>query len=122
MNIRPLIRVLRRFPHSLPAHGLSEPGLNFLSLSWCLQLHKIICNSMRKAGWHMGPPAGVPNDIIAQLNAVIGKVVNTPEVKTSFNRQGLDLQTNTPEEFAAFIRGELAQNAKLIRLSGAKTE
>lgn len=67
-------------------------------------------------------PTGVPRDIVKPLHAVIGKVVNTPEVKTSFNRQGLDLQTNTPEEFAAFIRGELAQNAKLIRLSGAKTE
>jgi tripartite-type tricarboxylate transporter receptor subunit TctC len=44
------------------------------------------------------------------------------EMKTALNKQGLDPQTNTPEQFAAFIRREIAQNAKLIKLFGAKTE
>jgi tripartite-type tricarboxylate transporter receptor subunit TctC len=67
-------------------------------------------------------PAGVPRDIIARLHAVIGKVVDTPEMKASFNKQGLEPQPGTPEQFAAFIRGEIAQNAKVIRFSGTKTE
>lgn len=67
-------------------------------------------------------PAGVPRDIITRLNAVIGKVVNIPEIKASLGKQGLDPQPNTPEQFAAFIRGEIAQNAKVIKFSGAKTE
>ncbi len=67
-------------------------------------------------------PAGVPQDIIARINAVIGKVVNTAEMMESLNRQGLEPQTNTPEQFAAFIHGELAKNARLIKLIGVKAE
>ena len=67
-------------------------------------------------------PTGVPKDTIARLNAVIGKVVNSPEIKSLLIKQGLEPRTSTPEEFAAFIRTQLAQNAKLIRLSGAKID
>ena len=67
-------------------------------------------------------PAAVPKDIIAQLNAVIGKIVNTPEMREAFSQQGLEPQTGTPEQFAALIRGEIAQNARLIKLAGVKPE
>ena len=67
-------------------------------------------------------PAGVPKDIIARLNAAIGKVVNTPEMTESLFKQGLEPQTNTPEQFAALLRNELAQNVKLIELAGVKAE
>ncbi len=67
-------------------------------------------------------PAGVPKDIIAQLHAVIGRIVNTPEMKEAFNKQGAEPQTNTPEQFAALIRNELAQNAGLVKLAGLKVE
>ena len=76
-----------------------------------------------RSGWYgVLAPAGVPKDVIARLNAAIVKVVNAPEMKESLNKQGLDPLTNTPEQFAAFIKNEIAQNAKLIKLSGAKTE
>lgn len=67
-------------------------------------------------------PAGVPKDIIARLNTEIGKVVNAPETKESFYKQGLEPQTNTPEQFAALIHAEIAQNAKLVKLAGVKRE
>ena len=67
-------------------------------------------------------PTGTPREIITRLLAVIGKAVNTPEMKTALNKQDLDPQTNTPEQFAAFVRSEIAQNARLIKLSIAKTE
>jgi hypothetical protein len=37
-------------------------------------------------------------------------------------KQGLEVQTNTPEEFAAFIRTERAQNARLVKFAGIKIE
>jgi tripartite-type tricarboxylate transporter receptor subunit TctC len=67
-------------------------------------------------------PAGVPKDIVARLNAVIAKAVNTPEMKESLARQGFEPQTGTPEAFAALIRGEIATNKKLIKLAGIKAE
>jgi tripartite-type tricarboxylate transporter receptor subunit TctC len=38
------------------------------------------------------------------------------------SKQGLDVQTNTPEQFAAMIRREIDQNTKLIRAAGIKPE
>jgi tripartite-type tricarboxylate transporter receptor subunit TctC len=67
-------------------------------------------------------PAGVPRDIIAKLNAALVKGVNTTEMKETFMRQGLEAQTNSPEQFAAFIAAHLEQNAKLIRAIGMKAE
>ncbi|MBI4190611.1 MAG: tripartite tricarboxylate transporter substrate binding protein [Betaproteobacteria bacterium] len=65
-------------------------------------------------------PAGVPKDILAQLNAAISKVVNIPEMKEFIKKQGQEPQTNSPEQFAAFIRSEIAQTAKLVKLTGMK--
>lgn len=65
-------------------------------------------------------PAGVPKNIIARLNEVIGKTA--PEMKESLNKQGIEVQTNTAEQFGAFIDREIAQNLKLIRSAGVKAE
>jgi len=67
-------------------------------------------------------PTGVAKDIVTRLNTVIGKVVHTAEIKALLMKQGLEPQTNTPEEFGAFIQAQLKQNAKLIKLSGIKTD
>ena len=67
-------------------------------------------------------PAAVPRNIIAQLNAAINKVVNTPEMKEAINKVGLHAQTSTPEQFAAWIRRELAQNAKLAKAAGIEPQ
>jgi tripartite-type tricarboxylate transporter receptor subunit TctC len=76
-----------------------------------------------RSGWNgVLAPAGVPKEIIARLNTAIVKAVNTPEMQEAFIKQGLDAQTGTPEQFAAFIRGQLAQNAKVVKFAGIKTE
>ncbi len=68
-------------------------------------------------------PAGMSKDIIARLNAEIGKVINNAEMKKSLiNKLGMEPQTNTPEQFAAFMRDMLEKNAKLIKLIGLKAE
>jgi len=67
-------------------------------------------------------PAAVPKNILAQLNAALGKVVNTPEMKESINKIGQEPQTNSPEQFAAFVRSETAKFAKLINLIGLEAE
>ncbi|MEO7727009.1 MAG: tripartite tricarboxylate transporter substrate binding protein [Burkholderiales bacterium] len=72
-------------------------------------------------GWYgVIAPAGVTKDIIARLNAGIVKIVGMPDMRETFVRQGLDPQTNTPEQYAAFIHSELVQTAKLIKASGAQ--
>ena len=75
------------------------------------------------AGWYgLIGPAGVPKDIIARLNAAIDKVVNTPAMAESMSKQGLTPQTNSPEEFMAFIRAKVAKSAELIKVAGLKAK
>ena len=76
-----------------------------------------------RSGWNgVLAPAAVPKEIIKRLNSAIVKGVNTPEMKQVFIKQGLEMQTSTPEQFSAFIRRELVQNAKVVKFAGIKTE
>jgi tripartite-type tricarboxylate transporter receptor subunit TctC len=67
-------------------------------------------------------PVNLPREVIMRLNAAILKIVNTPDMKEAFMKQGLDPATSTPEEFGAFIRNEVAQNIKLVKAAGIKVE
>jgi len=76
-----------------------------------------------RSGWNgVLAPVAVPKEIIARLNAAIVKAVDSPAMKEAIVKQGLLAQTGTPEEFAAFIRGQLVENAKVVKFAGIKTE
>jgi tripartite-type tricarboxylate transporter receptor subunit TctC len=70
----------------------------------------------------MFAPAKTPKRIVARLNEAVVKVVRTPEIQSQFAALGADAVGNTPEEFAAFIRRDMQQYAKVVRLSGAKLD
>ncbi len=73
------------------------------------------------SGWQgILAPAGTPQDIIAGLHAAIMKSIHTPEFKDYLFREGSELVGSTPEQFAAFIRAEVAKNAELVKMSGAR--
>ena len=73
--------------------------------------------------WYgLSAPAGVSKDIIMLLSTLAGKTFNTPEVKATLSRQGIEVQTNSPQEFAAFIHSEIEKNTKLLKASGVKSE
>ncbi|MBI3068964.1 MAG: tripartite tricarboxylate transporter substrate binding protein [Betaproteobacteria bacterium] len=76
----------------------------------------------RSVWYGMLAPAGVPKYVIARLNAEINKVVNTPEMKEAFNKQGLETQASTPEQFATYMHREIEQNIKLVKLIGLKAQ
>jgi tripartite-type tricarboxylate transporter receptor subunit TctC len=74
-------------------------------------------------GWNgVIAPAGVPKDIIARLNAVLAKAINTAEMKETLDKQGVEPRTDTPEQFGAFIHDAIARNTRLMRLAGARSE
>jgi tripartite-type tricarboxylate transporter receptor subunit TctC len=76
-----------------------------------------------RTGWYgMMGPAGMPRDIVSRLNAAVVKAVNTPEMKAAFFKQGLESDTNTPEQFTEMIRREVEQNVKLARAAGIRAE
>src|SRR3954469_12227249 len=65
--------------------------------------------------WGVLTPAVVPKDIIGKLHAEIIKVLASPEIKTKFADQGADVASDTPEQFAAYIKSEIAKWGKLIK-------
>ena len=67
-------------------------------------------------------PAGTPRAIIDRLNADLTKVMNSPEIHARMTTLGWDPVTNTPEEFAAQIKSELAIWADVVKKSGAKID
>jgi tripartite-type tricarboxylate transporter receptor subunit TctC len=72
--------------------------------------------------WGVLTPAAVPKDIIGKLHAEIIKVLASPEIKTKFADQGADVASDTPEQFAAYIKSEIAKWGKLIKELGVKSE
>jgi tripartite-type tricarboxylate transporter receptor subunit TctC len=67
-------------------------------------------------------PAGTPRDIIGRLNAEIVKLLNSAEVRERFAKQGVEVRTSTPEQFATFLRSEVDRWGKVIREAGIKSD
>ncbi len=67
-------------------------------------------------------PAGTPPEVIAKLNAEVVKILKMPVVREQLAAQGAEPVGDSPEEFARFMRDEIAKWAKLIKISGAKVE
>ena len=73
--------------------------------------------------WHgVFLPAATPPEITARLNAEIVKILRLPDVKERLNAQGVELGGSSPEEFAAFVRKELAKWAIIVKESGARVD
>jgi tripartite-type tricarboxylate transporter receptor subunit TctC len=67
-------------------------------------------------------PAGVPQPVVQRLNAEFVKALQQPELRQRLASQGAEPLTSTPEEFAAYLRSEIAKWAKVVKDSGARAE
>ncbi|MES2633224.1 MAG: tripartite tricarboxylate transporter substrate binding protein [Pseudomonadota bacterium] len=72
--------------------------------------------------WGLVAPAGTPRDVVARLNSAFVAALQTPEAKTRFASLMAEPVTNSPEEFAGFMKSELAKYEKVVKLSGAKVD
>ena len=67
-------------------------------------------------------PAGTPRPIVMRLNGELVKIMHSAEVKERLAGLGTDPVTTTPEEFAAYIKQEIAKWGDVIRKAGLKAE
>jgi tripartite-type tricarboxylate transporter receptor subunit TctC len=67
-------------------------------------------------------PARTPRAVIDKVRAATLKVLAMPEVREAFAQRGADIETSTPEQFASMIAIEKTRWAKIIKMSGAKSE
>ena len=59
-------------------------------------------------------PAGTPRDIVAKLSATVAKAAQTPELKERYAALGLEPISATPEQFAEYIRRDIAKWRKVV--------
>lgn len=67
-------------------------------------------------------PAGTPQPVVRRLNAELVKVMHAPEMKEKLTATGTEPLTSTPEEFAAYIKREIAKWGDVIRKVGVKAD
>ena len=67
-------------------------------------------------------PARTPQPIIMRLNAEIVKMTKNPEYKEHASSQGAELVGDTPQEFAAYIKTQIARFAKVVKATGMRPD
>jgi tripartite-type tricarboxylate transporter receptor subunit TctC len=67
-------------------------------------------------------PAGTPQPIVARLNREIVAVLRDPQVNERLAQQGLEPVGDTPAEFAAIVKSDLAKWAMVFREAGIRPE
>ena len=67
-------------------------------------------------------PKGTPPAIVAKLNAEITKIVNRPEVRAEWAKQGAVPMAMTPEEFARYTADDIAKWERIVKISGVKPD
>ena len=67
-------------------------------------------------------PAGMPADAVARVHAAAVKALATPQVRERFASLGVQPVGDTPEQFGALIREDLARWSRVIKSAGVKVE
>jgi tripartite-type tricarboxylate transporter receptor subunit TctC len=67
-------------------------------------------------------PARTPRPVLEKLNAEVNKIINSPEVKEAWAKQGAFPMGMSIEGFDKFLREEVVKWAKAVKASGAKAD
>jgi tripartite-type tricarboxylate transporter receptor subunit TctC len=67
-------------------------------------------------------PEATPRNIIARLHREIVKAMAAPDLRERYAQQGVDPETNSPEQFAQIIRDDYARWTKIIRAANIKLD
>jgi tripartite-type tricarboxylate transporter receptor subunit TctC len=67
-------------------------------------------------------PAGTPRPVLEKLNAEVIKVINAPEVKENWTKQGAVPMGMPVDEFGKFLRDDVQKWAKLVKDTGMKVD
>jgi len=71
--------------------------------------------------WHgLVAPAGTPRDVIATLNRATVQALRDPDTLRQLHDLGVEVNSSTPEEFAAYIKSEIPKWAAVVKASGAQ--
>jgi len=67
-------------------------------------------------------PAGLPQDMVAKLNAAFNEALRTPEIRERLIAQGWTVVGGTPEQFAAHTQAELDRWARVVKSANVRID
>jgi tripartite-type tricarboxylate transporter receptor subunit TctC len=67
-------------------------------------------------------PAGTPRPVLEKLNAEVNKVINAPDVKENWGKQGAVPMGMPVDEFGKFLREDVQKWSKLVKDTGMKVD
>jgi tripartite-type tricarboxylate transporter receptor subunit TctC len=67
-------------------------------------------------------PAGTPREIVKKIHDDSVAVIKRPDFLERLDRDGIEPVANTPEEFAAQIKADIAKMGKIVKAAGAKLD
>ena len=95
----------KRFPSVPNLPSMSEAGIaGYDAVSW---------NGL-------AAPAGTPRDMVNRIQTEVARVLQLPDIKERFFKDGIEAVGSTPEQFAAHIRSERAKWEKVVEAAGIK--
>ncbi len=107
-KVRPMaITNSKRFPLMPELPTVAEAGIpGFAVDNWC----------------GIFATGGTPAATVARLNAELAKALAAPDVKKRLLDNGIDAVSNTPEQFAAYIRAETTKWASVVKDANVKLD
>lgn len=70
----------------------------------------------------LAAPAGTPPDIVQRIYATLRQALNDPAFREALGNDGSEIVINSPQDFAALLRGETTKGEALIKRIGVKLE
>lgn len=67
-------------------------------------------------------PAGTPREIVTKQHGEVVRILKLADVRERFEALGIEPVGDTPEQFAQYIKAELAKYAKIAKQSGARVD
>jgi tripartite-type tricarboxylate transporter receptor subunit TctC len=67
-------------------------------------------------------PARTPAAVVARVNRELAEIAKHPETREKAAAQGTDLVSSTPQEFASYIRSQVAKWSKVVKAAGIQPD
>jgi tripartite-type tricarboxylate transporter receptor subunit TctC len=67
-------------------------------------------------------PAGTPDAIVEKLNSAVDKALQSPELRASLAKLGIEARSQTPRAFGAALSDDMAKYDEIVRLTGIKVD
>jgi tripartite-type tricarboxylate transporter receptor subunit TctC len=67
-------------------------------------------------------PANTPPDLVKLINTEVVRAINSPAVRERYAAMGAEPVGNSPEQFANFIKSEIAKWTRVVKASGAMVD